>query len=266
MKVLLASLPLFRIFGVPVQAHFTCLLYVAGFMAWIGYEERSLREVEVVGLIFVLVFGSLLVHEFAHVFAARRCGCRTSRILLLPIGCVAELEAMPRELNEIWVALAGPMASAALGIVSFLALRPLAHQVYLPFGHARSLARSIMTMLCFFNLLIASFNLIPCFPMDGGRILRSLLALLIKRASPRGAADAFFLASRISVRYVARPVATGFIVVTCLYTHIWMDVVLFTLIILAGEAELSLLRGARDISHPAASLPCAVGLPRGRAS
>ncbi|MBN1567181.1 MAG: site-2 protease family protein [Acidobacteria bacterium] len=238
MKALWATLPLFRAFGVPVHAHTTWLLCFYGFMVWVGLEQQSFIGAVIVGFILILASTSLLVHEFAHVFVARRYGCETSRILLLPFGCLAQIEDLPRDSREIWIALAGPLASAALGVLCFLALPLMPHR----FGYGPRMVRSILSMLCFFNLLVAVFNIVPCFPMDGGRILRSLLTMLIKRVSPRWAADAFILATRISVRYVARPLALAFLVVTCLYTHIWIDAVLFILIILAGEAEFHLLR------------------------
>lgn len=245
MRWFFASVTLFRISGVPVRAHFTWLLYVAGLTAWICWGRWTWRAMLAVGIILIVALGSLLVHEFAHVLVARRYGCKTSCILLLPIGCVADLEEMPCGPHEIHMALAGPLASTALGIASYLALLPLAHQ----FGYGFRIARAIVLMLCLFNFIVAGFNLIPCFPMDGGRVLRSLLSLLIGRASPGRASDAFLLATRIAVRYVARPLAVGLIVVSCLFTRLWMHAVLFSLMILAGEAEFRQLQRDRDLDQ-----------------
>jgi len=242
-KAICASLPLFRAFGVPVRAHSTWLLYVAGFMVLVGWERGSfIRGAIRIGFFFALLFGSLLVHEYAHVFVARRYGCRASRILLLPIGCVTQIENLGRAPHELWIALAGPVASGVLGIACGLILLPLDH------GYGFWTAHTILSILCYVNFLVAGFNMIPCYPMDGGRILRSLMALLIKRISARDAAGASILATRIAVRYIGWPIAVGMVAASCLYLHDWMYVVIFSLLILAGEAELWLLRNPENLT------------------
>jgi len=239
-KALLASFPLFRLFGVPVRAHFTWLLFVAGYMvlgSW-GHRHALVRALDI-GLIVVLVFGSLLVHEFGHVFVARRHGCHASRIVMLPIGCAVILEEPPRAPYELWMALAGPLASAALAIASgfgwiFLDIR---------FRYEFDAVRSILGILFEFNLLLAAFNLVPCFPMDGGRIARSLLARIIGRFSRRRETDALVAATFIAVRCIAWPAAIG-AVALCFFTGgAWpYYIFIFGLLLVAGEAELWVLR------------------------
>jgi Zn-dependent protease len=189
-------------------------------------------------LLLILLFGSLLVHEFAHVVVARRFGCKTMDVLLLPIGCVARLEDVPRGLREIWTALAGPFANAAIALLAWSALQFLGY----PFHRRFVGTQRTLLALCIINSLLAIFNLIPCFPMDGGRVLRGLLTSLVRLVPTKRGAEGFLFATTIAVRYVARPLAVGLIVLTCLYTHVWTDVVLFGLVVLAGEAELYLIR------------------------
>ncbi len=238
LRFLWISIPLFRAFGVPVQVHSTTLLFPWGLLLWVGWAEAELRGLVASVVLVGLVCSSILVHEFAHVLAARCWGWRTRRVLLIPLGCVADLEDMPQEPGEIWMALAGPLASAVLGF--------LAWGGRLLIGWPHDLCalrlREFLDLAIVFNLGVAGFNLLPCFPMDGGRVLRSSLAILIGVLCPRQAGNAFLLATRISVRYVARVVVVTVIFVTFFYTHLWHHLLLFGLLMLAGEAEFFALR------------------------
>jgi stage IV sporulation protein FB len=122
----------------------------------------------------LLVFSCVLLHELGHAWAARRFGIRTPDITLLPIGGVARLERIPEKpREEIIVALAGPLVSAALailfGVASGFSLPPLD-------GEIREWGQ-LLSKLFTINTGLLLFNLLPAFPMDGGRVLRALLAL-----------------------------------------------------------------------------------------
>ncbi len=163
-----------RIAGIPVYVHWTFLILLAyfGFSYWNASHDvqRTL-----VGLGFILsLFGCVVLHELGHALAARRYGVGTTDITLLPIGGVARLERIPEQPGkELVIALAGPAVNLAIMIVLYLlgARLPQVRQ-------ADELARlPFLTNLMVANAFLAFFNLIPAFPMDGGRVLRALLAM-----------------------------------------------------------------------------------------
>ena len=168
-----------RIAGTEVKIHVTFLLL----LAWIAYRAYQIAGPTAAAgetLFFVSLFLCVLLHEFGHIIMARRFGVRTPDVILLPIGGVARLERIPEEpREELLIALAGP--AVTLAIVFALAA------VVLVSGHTMVLqspleagvpftARLLVSNLLFSNLLILGFNLIPAFPLDGGRVLRASLA------------------------------------------------------------------------------------------
>jgi Zn-dependent protease len=170
------SLKLGNLAGIPVYVHatFALLLGWIGLVYWMG--SGSLGAV-VGGLVFLLaLFGCVLLHELGHALAARRYGIRTRDITLLPIGGVARLERMPeRPIQELWVALAGPAVNAVIAAVLFVWL--LLTGGVDSAGSLGIADGSFVERLMLVNALLVVFNLIPAFPMDGGRVLRALLAM-----------------------------------------------------------------------------------------
>jgi stage IV sporulation protein FB len=120
----------------------------------------------------VLIFACVVVHELAHCFVARGRGGVVHEILLLPIGGVSKLERLPEgPRDELAMAIAGPAASLGLAVLAGI-LTVLAGESLLP---VEILGSSLLASLFWFNLLVAGFNLLPAFPLDGGRVLRALL-------------------------------------------------------------------------------------------
>lgn len=168
------SIPIGSIAGTVVRIHLTFVL----FLVWIGMAgfARGGSAAALDSVIFLLLlFACVVAHEFGHIFAARRYGIRTPDVTLLPIGGVANLERIPEKPGqELVVALAGPAVNVVIAAGLFVVLGA---QI-----DVRSLAQienpehSLVARLAAANLFLAVFNMIPAFPMDGGRVLRALLA------------------------------------------------------------------------------------------
>ncbi|MBT8406080.1 MAG: site-2 protease family protein [Deltaproteobacteria bacterium] len=161
--------------GIDVFIHFTFVLLIGwvGFLFWTrGNGLVSMIE----GIIFILLlFTCVVLHEFGHALAAKRYGIKTRDIILLPIGGVARLERMPENpRQELWVALAGPAVNVVIASILFLWLQ--ISQTFEPFQNLTLTTGSFAERLLSANVFLALFNMLPAFPMDGGRVLRALLA------------------------------------------------------------------------------------------
>jgi Zn-dependent protease len=166
-----------KIAGIDIFVHFTFFIL----LGWIGisyYLKEGNWGQALYGLAFILtLFGIVVLHELGHALAARRYGIPTRDITLLPIGGVARLERMPeRPEQELVVALAGPAVNVVLAIGLFLVLW---------FGNAigsaenffKVASESFIGQMFAVNVILAIFNMLPAFPMDGGRVLRAILAM-----------------------------------------------------------------------------------------
>lgn len=160
------------VFGVPVRFHFTFWLVV---VALIVFGAQGKQSAAALTLYITAIFGSVLLHELGHALVARRYSIRTLEIVMLPIGGLARLERSPRAHEEIWVALAGPVVNLLLAGILFAWLFATGAPL-LPAAWDEITDESLLPMLATANLILAGFNLLPAFPMDGGRILRSLLS------------------------------------------------------------------------------------------
>jgi Zn-dependent protease len=171
-----------RVAGIPVRVHWTLPVLLVAFAVLTGAG--------VLGIVAsaVLLFGSVVAHELAHALVARGYGIRTRDIVLTPLGGVARLEGMASTGRaEVAIALAGPAASLALAGLSWLVIALVS-----PSG----ILGSALDTLLWANAMLGLFNLLPAFPMDGGRVLRGLLhdrigierATRIAAAIGRGAA------------------------------------------------------------------------------
>ena len=167
--------------GIALYVHATFLLL----LAWVAigeYQSSGSAATAFNGVLFVLaVFATVVLHELGHALTARRYGIKTRDIILLPIGGVARLERMPREpKQELLVALAGPAVNVAIAVLLYLFLAAtggIPAIVDTASLRAGFLERSFLARLLAVNLWLVLFNLIPAFPMDGGRVLRALLAM-----------------------------------------------------------------------------------------
>src|SRR3954468_21046418 len=160
--------------GTDIKVHATFLL-VVGWWALIGYSEAGAAGALFRALELIALFACVLFHEFGHITMARRFGVRTPDVILLPIGGVARLERIPEEpRQELLIALAGPAVTVAIIVVLFVLTVATGHGVVLRDPFVPDMPFVVQLLLS--NLFVLIFNLFPAFPLDGGRVLRALLA------------------------------------------------------------------------------------------
>jgi len=161
--------------GIGVYMHATFLLLL-GWVAFVHWQEGQTIASVVSGLAFILaLFACVVAHEYGHALTARRYGIKTREITLLPIGGVARLERMPDDpRQELWVALAGPAVNVVIAAVLFGWL--LVTGGLVPLDQVAVGRGSFLERLMMVNLFLVGFNMLPAFPMDGGRVLRAVLA------------------------------------------------------------------------------------------
>ncbi len=207
------SFKICRIFGIDVKVHVS-LAVILALLVYVFYVNKPpLGFSDLPNPIRILyssamaisIFVAVLVHELSHSLVARRMGANVREIILFIFGGVAVIERLPKEpKKEFAIAIAGPLASLSLALFMLIPLR-----LFILFGY--------------FNLVLALFNLIPAFPMDGGRVLRSLLA---KRYG-------YVRATRISASIgKVLAIVMG---ITGLFTNIWLT--LIALFIYMGAVE-----------------------------
>lgn len=170
------SWKLVTVAGIDVYLHSTFLLLIA-FVAISDLMGGKGLAATVRGTLLVLaVFGSVVLHEFGHALTARRFGVRTRDITLLPIGGIARLEGLPaKPVQQLLVAVAGPAVNVAIALLLFGVVRLL--DVPVGLESVRRLGAPVIAQLMWINVSLAAFNMLPGYPMDGGRVLRALLAM-----------------------------------------------------------------------------------------
>jgi Zn-dependent protease/CBS domain-containing protein len=166
----------FRFLGVPVRLHFTFILLVVFVAVSVLGSSQSNASY---AAFLVGSLASVLLHELGHAVVASRFGIRTTEIVMFPIGGLSRMDRPLPPTAEIWVALAGPLVNLLLS-ASLFAYMISSHQA-VPVSASDLLqpnAKSALALLLYGNILLAGFNLLPAFPMDGGRILRALLSYI----------------------------------------------------------------------------------------
>jgi len=168
------SLTLGRIAGTEIKLHITFIL----FLVWIfgaNWAAGGLEQAWTSLAFLILLFACVVAHEFGHIFAARGYGIATPDVTLLPIGGLARLERIPEEpREELVIAIAGPLVNVVIAAVLVIVLGARLDTTIL--ASIESSKISMIDRLAMVNVFLALFNLIPAFPMDGGRVLRALLA------------------------------------------------------------------------------------------
>jgi Zn-dependent protease/predicted transcriptional regulator len=173
------SITIGNVAGTAVRIHLTFLLL----LAWIGISAafRGGSDAALSSLLFILLlFLCVLLHEFGHIFMARRFGIPTPEVTLLPIGGVASLERMPEKpMEQLLVALAGPAVNVviALLLLMFLGFSVDSSTMARGLASIDDPGLGLLAKLAAANIFLVVFNMIPAFPMDGGRVLNAILAM-----------------------------------------------------------------------------------------
>jgi Zn-dependent protease len=224
------SLPIFRIAGIQLRMHITFLLLI-GWLGF-GYYVAGGSALAAGRMLFILLlFLCVVLHEFGHALAAKAFGINTPDITLLPIGGVARLERMPEKpTQELVIAIAGPLVNVAIALGLFVS------------GGWRSFTNpgmiessSLIAQLLAINILLVLFNLLPAFPMDGGRILRALLATRL---------------SYVRATQVAASIGQGFAFVFGFIGLLWNPFLIFiALFVYIGASQEAALAQMKDVSR-----------------
>jgi Zn-dependent protease len=164
-----------KFFGIPLKIHITfwlLLLFVA-----LSAGKREGLQGGIHGVVFVsLLFACVVLHELGHSIVAQHLGITVRDIILLPIGGVSQMERIPDEpRKELFISAIGPLISLTLALLLFIVARLLALDTGMP--QASFLNANVLVGLFWINLILGIFNLLPAFPMDGGRVLRAMLAM-----------------------------------------------------------------------------------------
>ncbi len=170
-----------EIAGIGVFVHSTFLILIA-WITWSYWQTAQNLAAVAEGVGFILaLFGCVLLHELGHALAAQRYGIKTRDITLLPIGGVARLDHMPEDPSqEMIVAIAGPLVNVVIAVALFTGLLVSGG---LSSVETMSVASgTFFTRLIFVNIILVVFNMLPAFPMDGGRVLRAFLATQMDHA------------------------------------------------------------------------------------
>jgi Zn-dependent protease len=239
----LGSFHLFTAFGIPIKAHWSFLLLLYFFASQLVEGGKSadsslvkniLPQDLATALVFVIcAMACLLLHELGHSLTARRYGIKTREIKMFFLGGVAMMERSPRvPRQELFITIAGPLVNFVIAGILFplLVFYPPAEQ---------SMVYGLLVFLLTMNLVWGLFNLLPGFPMDGGRILRSLLALKLP----------YLQATHIAVR-VGQFVGAGFITLTVL--GIWGDItvaLIGVLVLIIAQTELMRVRAEEALKN-----------------
>lgn len=214
---------MFRVFGIQLAVHASFFLLLAYF-AWSGWTSAGLLGAGWSLLLIVLFFLCVVLHELGHSLTARRYGVQVPRILLMPIGGMAEFDRLPRKPSaELLITAAGPA-------VNFLLLALLLPVIWRDLWSVNAVpaygTMDLLIQLAAANAVMGVFNLLPVFPMDGGRIFRALLATRLT-----------YLRATYWAALTGKILAVGFALLAAFYLENLLLAALFAFIYFAGAAE-----------------------------
>jgi Zn-dependent protease/CBS domain-containing protein len=183
------SIPLFKVKGIQIKVHLTFVLILIWAAYHWGVSLGQGTAGAVYGMVVItLLFACVIIHELAHSLVAMRFGVKVEGITLLPIGGISQMEEMPKKpKEELVMALAGPMTNVVIAALLLAVAIPLELHAGVSAAELERVMSSptwpgLVSYLAMANIFLAVFNLLPAYPMDGGRVLRAFLALRMDHA------------------------------------------------------------------------------------
>ncbi len=200
------SLLVGRFAGIPLKIHWSFSLIFL-YVFYISVDEGlDYAGISFISLLILSVFVCVILHEYGHALTARRYGVQTKDILVTPIGGIARLMKMPdKPIQEVWIALAGPAVNVVIALLLAIALwitgLPQNLDIDLLDQMAwQDMTKLFMTTLLMMNGILVIFNMLPAFPMDGGRVLRALISM--RYSKKRATQIASYLGQIISIVFI----------------------------------------------------------------
>ena len=210
------------IWGIPIELHLTFLLLIVAIFVLSLLSNLNFYFFFIIIALFVFV----VFHELAHSLVARRYNIKVRKIVLYPIGGVSEIEDLPNNPAQEWrMALSGPLTSLVLGAI-ILAIGIAISPQLIPAALTFTITGNILIDLAILNILLGLFNLIPAFPMDGGRVLRAVLAQHMKYAS----------ATRLAV-IIGRVLGIGMVIIGFIFPGYFLLIIIGLFVYLGANQE-----------------------------
>jgi Zn-dependent protease len=233
------SINLFRIRGIQLALHGSFLLLLA-YIAWAGWQNDGLLGAAWSVAILAAFFTCIVLHELGHCFTGMHFGIGVRRILLMPIGGMAEFESIPREpAKELLMTLAGPAVNFAIAVLLWASFGFPETFSFWSLSNYEASVTGFAHLLLHWNLLMGCFNLSPVFPMDGGRILRALLATKLP-----------YVRATFWAALVGKICAVAAALIAAFWFEAYLTAFLFGFIFFAGETEYrAVLRREREEEH-----------------
>ena len=226
------NLHLGRVSGIKIQVHWT-FFFIIAWIVFIDLRRGGNLQSSLISIAFVMaIFACVVLHELGHALTAKKFNIKTRRITLLPIGGVAMLEKMPEKPSEeLAVAIAGPLVNVVIAAILLLFV-PLGDYFAMNAEQLEELMSSISLTNFLLNLFVANivlviFNMIPAFPMDGGRVLRALLSMKMSRSE----------ATNIAAN-LGQLLSLGFFILGIMYNPFLILIALFIFLGAAGENKM----------------------------
>jgi Zn-dependent protease/CBS domain-containing protein len=211
--------------GIPIELHLTFILLIAAVFI-LSVPTQQFYTFAIVLFLFIFV----VFHELAHSIIARHYGIKVRKIILYPIGGVSEIEEIPDNPSQEWrMAVAGPLTSLVLGFALLAVSLLISNQTFTIYTFI-TITGNFLTDLATLNILLGAFNLIPAFPMDGGRVFRALLAERLKYSD----------ATRYAV-YIGKIFGIAMVLIGFVYNFFLILVGIFVYIGASEEAEQTII-------------------------